>query len=184
MKNIILSVLATALIACGTQKLPVSLELSSVNDVPVSGMQFIDDNIAVSWFYINKAKLNFALKNNTRGNIKVVWDNAAYVDANGRTERIMHAGVKYADRNESQPSSVVPAGAVLDDAVIPVGVVGYSQYSGWYEGTMFGFSQTDRKLAEAQKEKTFGKNIKVLLPIEIDGIITEYTFSFIVNKPI
>ena len=38
-------------------------------------------------------------------------------------------------------------------------------------------------LAETQKANTFGRNIKVLLPIEIDGEITEYTFSFTVNEP-
>lgn len=184
MKKIILLLLAAVLISCGAQKLPASLELSSVNDLPVIGMQFIDDNIAIDWSYIYKSKLNFTLKNNTKSNIRVIWDNAAYVNASGKTDRVMHAGVKYIDRNESQPPTVIPSGSYIDDAIIPTSVVSYQAYVGWTEGTLFGFSQTDRELAETQKSNTFGKNIKVLLPIEIGERIIEYTFSFTVRKPL
>lgn len=185
MRKVLFLLLWCVLISCGTTKLPVRLELSSVNDNPVSGMQFIDDNIAVDWDYVNKSRINFKLKNNSQKNMKIIWDDAAYVDANGKVERIMHYGVKYADRNESKPPSIIPSGAILEDAVIPVGVVGnYAAYgaSGWFEGTLFGFS-TDPAIAEKQKLKTFGQSVKVLLPIEISGAITEYTFVFSIKEP-
>lgn len=186
MKKVILLFLAGVLCSCGTTKLPVRLELSSVNDNPVSGMQFIDDNIAIDWDYVNKSRINFKLKNNSQKNIKLIWEDAAYVDVNGKVDRIMHYGVKYADRNESQPPSIIPSGAILEDAIIPVGVVGnYATYgaSGWFEGTMFGFS-TDPAIAEKQKLKTFGQNIRILLPIEISGEIFEYLFVFSVKEPV
>ena len=183
MKKIILFFILAFLFSCGTQKLPASLEMTEVNGTPVSGMQYIDDKIAIDWSYVMRSRLNFKLKNISAKNMRLIWDNAAYVDANGKVDRIMHHGIKYVDRNESQPSSTIPAGAILEDAIIPVGVIGYTARYGWHEGTMFGFSTTDRRLAETQKANTFGRNIKVLLPIEIDGEITEYTFSFTVNEP-
>lgn len=180
MKKVILLFLAGVLCSCGaTKKPPARLELSSVNGNPMGGMQYVDQNIAIDWTYSNKSRINFKLKNSTNKNMKLIWEDAAYVDANEKVDRIMHLGVKYIDRNESQPASVIPSGSILEDAIIPVSVVGRSQY-GWIEGTMFGFSR-DPKIAKEQKLKTFGRKVKVLLPIEIGGDVVEYNFSFIVK---
>jgi len=93
----------------------------------------------------------------------------------------MHAGVKYINRNESQPPSSIPAGAYIDDAVIPTSVISFVPYVGWIEGNLFGVSMDSRE-AKKQLENTYGKTIKVLLPIESNGIITDYEFSFTVTS--
>lgn len=182
MKKIIL-LLFTALIitSCASVKPTVGLHLSDVNGNLTAGMSYIDEMIAVDWSYIYKAKLNFKLKNNTKSTIRIMWNDAAYVNASGSTDRVMHAGVKYINRNESQPPSSIPAGSYIDDAIIPTSVIAYNPYIGWTEGNMFGVSRNSWE-AKKQLENTYGKTVKVLLPIEKDGIITDYEFSFIVTS--
>lgn len=181
MKKIILLLFATLLFAsCASVKPTVGLQLSSVNDNPADGMSYIDDVIAINWSYIYKAKLNFKLKNNTKSTIRIIWDDVAYVNASGSTDRVMHAGVKYTNRNESQPASSIPSGSFIEDVIIPTSVVAYNAYSGWTEGNLFGVSE-NRAEAKRQLENTYGKAVKVLLPIEINGTIIDYEFSFTVT---
>ena len=169
------------LVSCASVKPTVGLYLSDVNGNQASGMSYIDDMIAIDWSYIYKARLNFKLKNNTKSTIRIMWDDAAYVNASGSTDRVMHAGVKYINRNESQPPSSVPAGAYIEDAVIPTSVIAFMPYVGWTEGNLFTVS-VDSREAKKQLENTYGKTVKVLLPIESNGIITDYEFSFTVTS--
>lgn len=181
MKKTIVFLLAIfLLIACASIKPTVGLQLSEVNGEPISGMSYIDDIIAVDWSYVIKSKLNFKLKNNTKSTIRIIWDDAAYVNVSGSTDRVMHAGVKYINRNESQPPSLIPSGAFIEDAIIPTSVVAFNAYSGWSEGDMFTVS-SDPKRAKDQLNNTYGRVAKVILPIEIDGAIIDYEFSFTVN---
>jgi hypothetical protein len=135
--------------------------------------------ITTVWSYTNKSRLNFKIKNNSKSTIRIIWNDAAYVNANGSTDRIMHLGVKYTDRNESQPPTSIPSGAYIEDVIIPTSVVSYEPYFGWTEGNLFGVSK-HKRVAKGQLENTYGKKVKVLLPIEKDGIITDYEFSFTV----
>ena len=66
------------------------------------------------------------MKNISNSTIKVVWDEAAYIDYNGETSKIMHKGIKYSEREASQPASVIIKGAKLEDVAIPTKNVSYS----------------------------------------------------------
>jgi len=38
---------------------------------------------------------------------------------NGSSQKVFHAGVKYTDRNNSQPPTTIVKGASIDDLVMP-----------------------------------------------------------------
>ena len=59
------------------------------------------------------------IENKSNYSIKIQWDDVAYISSSGQTGRVMHSGVKYIDRNNSQPASVIPKSASLSDIVIP-----------------------------------------------------------------
>ena len=132
-------------------------------------------------------QLGFDLLNKTDIPIKVVWDETAYVDIGGQTHRVIHNGVKLADRNSPQPPSVIPSKGRLNDIVYPSDNVSYSnsRYSdGWSQMPMFpcmpGMVCSDhlRKLAVAHNEMDY----RVLLLIEVGKESYPYTFVFRVNK--
>ena len=85
----------------------------------VSNNHYEDDYIDVVWSVVNQKQFNFTLKNKSSHTIKINWDDISYVDTEGFVGRVVHAGVKYADRNNSQPAITVPKGACISDMLLP-----------------------------------------------------------------
>lgn len=84
----------------------------------------------------------------------------------GQVGRVMHSGVKYIDRNNSQPASVILKGATLSDIILPTDNVYYisGQYGGWREGnTQKEAINKAREIAINQKSEVLihGENGKI-----------------------
>ena len=47
--------------------------------------------------------------------MEIIWDKCAYIDIENVTHHIFHAGVKYIDRNMSQPNTIVIPGTAVKD---------------------------------------------------------------------
>jgi hypothetical protein len=121
--------------------------------------------LSIIWLASNK-DFGFSLNNKTNYSIRIIWDDAVYVDERGRAGRTFHSGVKYTERTSSQPATVVPKGCSYDDLLAPTDKV-FSAASGWGQENLFnGGYEID------------GKTVKILLPIELQGIKNEYTFHF------
>lgn len=141
----------------------------------------------------------FAMSNKTDHSIKLIWDEVSFIDLDGQLSRVMHQGVKYADRNASQPASIIPARQTLTDVVLPNNRVTFDEgYYGVYytrraewrhalliqpsyefvdvspSGTPLTDGADFRRRAEAMVGKRFG----ILIPLEIQGVVNEYTFWF------
>jgi len=140
--------------------------------------KYEDDYIDISWF-VGLSSFSFSLNNKSNYSIKIPWDDVAYIDMEGRAGRVMHAGVKYNERNNSQPASVVPKGASIKDVVIPADNVYFvsGQYGGWKEGRLFKLP-VDRTNIEEAKGIYVGKTVRVLFPVIIQDVKNEYVFEF------
>lgn len=140
---------------------------------------FEDDLIEVAWLY-TPTQLAFSLQNKTDHTVRIVWDDAAYIDPDGRSGRVMHTGVKYVDRNNSMPPSVVARRSTIEDIVVPVDNIGGGVGSplGWYTDPLLlprylsGDATADDALAN--RDKTFS----VLLPIQVEDVTNDYVFTF------
>jgi hypothetical protein len=98
----------------------------------------------------------------------------------------MHSGVKYIDRNNPQPPSVVVRGGAITDDILPSDSVYYASgdFGGWREEPLLpnsGIGIGARAL-KTKAEKYSGKTYQVLLPLEIESIINEYIFIFKINN--
>jgi len=163
---------------------------------PAEGSKYLyEDQLLSAVFYVTQNRINFQFQNKTDHSLKIIWDETAFIDQTGKSGRVAHQGVKYVDRNASQPPSVVPAHGTLEDFVLPTDRVYYregyyGQYfsnpGGWEElgllqpssGLLASNDTTSlaefRSLASSNKGKRFG----LLMPIEIEGVANEYTFWF------
>ena len=143
---------------------------------------FEDDLIKTIWL-VTPYGISFDLHNKSDHSVKIIWDEAVYVDNSGRSMRVMHSGVKYAERNNPQLPTVIVRKGMVKDSIHPTDYVFFveGKNGGWSEGLLFGpiSSKLSREL-EAAKEHV-GKSIQVLLPIEIEGIVNEYIFRFKIN---
>lgn len=124
---------------------------------------FEDDYIKISWF-VGKYQFYFTLFNKSDHSLKIVWDDAALVSPDNTVSRLMHGGVKYDSRNESQVSTTIPRGAKIDDVLIPI----REQFAPILPENI--------DFEDAQLLK--GEKLKVLLPIKIEDVQNEYTFVF------
>lgn len=133
-----------------------------------SKYSYEDDYIKIIW-YVSRTEFHFNLTNKTTHSIKLNWDDFSYVSTTGQVGRVMHTGVKFIDRNNSQPATMIPRGATISDILVPTDNIFYSQYGGWQQNNL------------VRGENVIGKTMVVLMPIMIENVQNDYTFTFKVN---
>ena len=101
------------------------------NEEGVSKYRYEDDYINIVW-YVGLKQFNFTLNNKSGHSLKINWDDISFVDTEGQVGRVMHSGVKYTERNNSQPATTVPKGASISDILLPTENVYF--VSGQYGG--------------------------------------------------
>lgn len=185
-KKSILVILAVAIIAnsCGSMSMfPVRLlsvespkdarqtfgETNIVNmkEGKTDKSRYEDDFIEIVWS-VSRKQFNFELKNKSNHTIRINWDDISYVDTKGKVGRVMHNGVKYIERNNSQPSTSVPRGATISDLLLPTDNV-YNINGYWFEKNLISTDYNER-----QGKKT----MSVLMPIMIENVQNDYVFVF------
>ncbi|WP_183567399.1 hypothetical protein [Mucilaginibacter sp. SP1R1] len=153
-----------------------SIKIDSIGNVFNPHYLFTDKNIEVNWQY-SLNDFDFELKNFSNQTIRLLWDEAAYIDKDGNTHKVFHKGVKFMDRENAQPATGIIKGAKLSDLIAPTDYVYYSEgsYGGWRQLNLF----------ESPKKHTLpafdGSQVRILLPIVISGVTTEYIFTFTVK---
>lgn len=136
----------------------------------ITKYSYIDDYIDILIFGTSQ-EFKFLLKNISQNSIKIVWNEAVFVDFNGSTSKVMHVGTKYSQKNDDQPSSVVIKDASIDDIAVPTVNIRYSDVlKEWVTDSMY-----PRNPAETPGE------VKLMLPIQVKDVINEYIFVFKVD---
>jgi len=146
--------------------------------------------------------INFSMENKTDHSIKIVWDEAAYLDEDNSSHRVIRHGVNYSEKDQPQPPSIIISGSKLEDIVHPTDYVEWGDILGlpkWCEkpllptgaSTMWGpnsptppfpanreeaIKELEKRNDETKKLK--GKKIGILLPLQAGGVINEYIFTF------
>lgn len=142
-------------------------------------MEFADSNISVK-FTILKTSVGFVLRNLTNKPIKVIWDDASIVQY-GEAKKIMHTGIKYIDREQHQPPTTIPSNARIEDQLTPTDKVWYSSYDGWQTLSLFIDDDMGKPQFRTAALTCKGQKLGVLLPVEIDGKVTNYQFEFLIT---
>lgn len=131
------------------------------------------DNVIDIMIFADANDFTFVLQNISGSTIKIVWDEAVFVNFDGSTEKVMHKGTKYAERNESQPPTTIIKNAKWEDTVIPNHLV----Y--WYESTSkYIKSQWSTRSMYPKEVGLEPGQVMLMLPIQIRDVINEYIFIF------
>jgi len=132
-------------------------------------LQFRDNTIAVS-FAVGEQSFQMRLENLSNSEIKLLWESAEYTDVTNRPYRLMHSGIRYADRNSPIPDQIVLSRRSVQESVIPIGNVSYSQKKKGYDVQPLFFLESEA--AAGLKGKTFN----LFIPVEINRQIIPYNF--------
>lgn len=140
---------------------------NALNSIGLNTTSYSDSLLEITWMY-NLTHLDFTLKNIGQESYKILWDDMSYIDTENNGHRIFHKGVKMNDREKSQAPTVVMKRTNLEDVIIPSDYVSYNDY---FNRWLFNFLHSSKLPVE-------GKEIKVLMPIDVKGKIIEYVFTF------
>jgi len=148
---------------------------------------FFEDQMVKIMWSPSPLDVSFILTNKTNHSIKIVWDDAAFVDENGVSHRVMHSGVEYTDRNNPKPPSVVVRNGTVTDSVIPTDKISTSSFIrqcgvDWLQDPLFPIFSKNAEELRSKAQKYIGKTIQVLLPLQIENVLNEYIFTFEVKS--
>lgn len=141
-----------------------------ISPVVSQELQFRDKSIAVS-FVVGEQSVQMRFENLGPRDLKILWERSEYTDANNQQHRLMHSGVHYQDRNNPIPDQFVLSHSVVQETVIPISKVYFSQQKKAYE--IHPLFTLDSDAAAALK----GKTINLFIPVEIDRQIIPYNFK-------
>lgn len=142
-------------------------ETKIIEDEGVSKFSYIDGCIDILIF-ASSTQFNFIMKNVSENSIKVIWNEAVFVDSDGSTSKIMHVGTKYSQRESDQPATTIIKDAKIDDIACPTKNVRYSDIlKEWVTDPLF---PTKPNLAISP--------VRLMLPIQVKDVINEYIFIF------
>lgn len=144
---------------------------TTITDKDITKFSYVDNFIDITIF-ASTDQFHFVLRNVSDNTIKVVWNEAVFVDVDGSTSKVMHSGVKYSQREGDQPASTIIKGAKLEDLAAPTANVYYSDVL--KEWTSYSLYRNADKKAE-------GQTIRLMLPIQVKEVINEYIFEFGLN---
>ncbi len=159
---------------------------------------FFEDSLLRTGIFLSHTQVNFTVFNKSDHTMKLLWDDAVFIEPDNSTTRIMHEGIKFTDKNNSMPASIIPRRGKIEDLATPTNRVswreGYGSVSGeWQEDGIFKWEQhfqndstaiPTKEIAQFYEsaQKNIGAKVGLLLPFEIEGVKNEYTFWFQVQK--
>ena len=153
------------------------------NEEGVSKYRYEDDYINIVW-YVGLKQFNFTLNNKSGHRLKINGHDISFVDTEGQVGRVMHSGVKYTERNNSQPATTVPKGASISDILLPTENVYFvsGQYGGWRENYLLPCVYQTPEAFNAGASSLVGKTMTIMMPIMIENVQNDYTFTFNIDK--
>ncbi len=138
-------------------------------------LQFRDKTIAVS-FSVGEQSFQMRFENVTDVPVKIQWERAQYVDVTGQTQRLMHSGIRYVDRNNPIPDQTVAPHGVVEEAVIPVKNVFVSPQKNGYD--IRPLLPLDADAAAGLK----GKSVILFIPVEVNRQIIPYNLKIEITE--
>jgi hypothetical protein len=134
------------------------------------------DSLIEGTFTFDLESIPFEITNKSKKSIKIIWNDAAYIDHKKTSGKIMHVGIKYINRGEDQPASTIIGDSKISDLATPINNVYYSSgsYGGWRTTNLF------PTVGKKDEKPLVGEKVKLLLPIISEGKQIDYVFTFVI----
>lgn len=138
-----------------------------------------DSLMKIDWTYAT-SQIEFDLKNKSEQTLKIIWDDAAFISLSNETSKIFHKGIKYTDRENSQPPTSIYKKTNLSDLISPTSYVSYvsGQYGGWRSRPLIPAKGSIWSVKVEYDTSLIGQVMRVVLPVKKDDQTIEYTFLF------
>ena len=166
-------------------------KIEAVIEEGIARFYFEDEMVRIKWSP-TPYDIVLVLNNKADGPVRIVWDEARFIDEKGIRHRLIHSGIGYEDRNSSHPPTVVAARGALEDFVHPADYFQKeeeyggrsSKQEGYWKRAPFLPAQIKGKAEElrAKAEPFVGETFQVILALQIDDVRYDYVSTFRINK--
>ncbi|MEX2181651.1 MAG: hypothetical protein WD771_06380 [Gemmatimonadaceae bacterium] len=159
--------------------------ISTRSDSGVTKYSFEDQMIEIL-FLVRYSDILFDLRNKTDHSLRLLWTETAMVMPEGSVSPVMMNGWKYTDCRAEKPPAVIPKGVTITDFITPCSRLSF--YSSWNEAPLFNdgrraaYDTTVTRVETEMRNVLVGKKLTVLMPLQIEGVTNEYTFTFSVDS--
>ncbi len=144
-----------------------------VEEDSIGAYTYEDDQIKIIWT-LGRSYYHFQLQNKTNYTIQLNWDNVTFVSEKGEVCRMVHSGNNFKDYTTKQIPTNIPKGAFYKDYLLPVNSFGEKSSVLYYD-----ILDSIKNANDALSQK--GTNSTIVLPIIIQDVPNDYSFSFIIN---
>jgi len=129
---------------------------------------YIDDYISIL-FDVREFDVKFNLSNRSKNTLKIIWDDAVFVDISGQSDRIIHEGTTLSKKNDPLSPTVLIANASIIDILVPSKCIYMSPILNEWE---------QLPILPNKRTKDSSASIMFMLPIKSNNIVYEYIFTF------
>ena len=140
-------------------------QFTMISPVDSTHLRFADQFVNAV-FKLGRKKIAFSFSNRSSKPIKIHWENVAYIDSTGQTHKSLH----------QEAITIVPPTATIKDSIVPMDYI-YSQMNGRLGPQQRGIEFLP-KASKKEAQAYDGRSFSVVMPIEEDGVIKNYLFSF------
>jgi len=134
-----------------------------------------DEVINVKFLVTKGIKVN--IRNKTKYSLRVNVGEGAFVSSTGEADRLLTGSMSFSDRNKSPRPIVIPQRASAKETIIPKSKVSMGRYDVEVEPVVSPVV-VDPSSESILVELNVGNTFRLILPIEIEGTVNEYTFKF------
>ena len=110
-------------------------------------------------------RFSFSLLNKSQYSLKILWDDASFVDTEGSTSKIIHSGINFSECEKPQTPTTIIRGASVEEDIIPTRYI-YKDIK-WKVKSYY-----------PSESQVGDKQVQIMLPIQIQGVTNEYVFKF------
>lgn len=137
-----------------------------------------EDELIRASFFVIDGFITTSVENLTEYSIQLNFGEGAIVLPSGSSDQLVTGNMSYADRNQAIQPVTVPSGASAETVLVPKSNVNFNSYSGLTVAPIISPSSVSGEDEAPTVEENIGKTFRLLLPIEIQDTVNEYTFAF------
>ncbi len=148
-----------------------------VSPVVSKELRFRDKNLSVS-FVVGEQGFEMRFENLSTHDVKILWDRAEYTNVYGQTQRLMHSGVRFPDRNNPIPDQFVLSQSSVQETLFPISNVYMLPQRKGYDV---------RPLIPLESDAVVGlkgKSVTLFIPVEINRQIIPYNYKIEVTDAV
>ena len=156
-------------------------EVAEVSEGDSVAFVLEDGLVRLTWV-VEEARLPFVLENKTDQPVRIIWNEAIFVDLNGAPHKVMHRDVRYGQRGEVHDPTTVDPGKAREDYVLAIHLVYQTSDASWHEEPFLTPSRRQSREDLEPARLNVGRSFVVVLPLEFEGEVHEYVFTFRVRS--